>query len=108
MNGFAAQGSITIDGIKKTTKSGFNKDGCLSLMNAKRNVIRGLANMLRTHLEGQEDWIEWRHLSHIERRNWLDRVAEILHWEVLDSGRVARLHSLSASEFGSTLIGGLA
>ena len=108
MNGFAAQGSITIDGIKKTTKSGFNKDGCLSLMNAKRNVIRGLANMLRTHLEGQEDWIEWRHLSHIERRNWLDRVAETLHWEVLNGGRITRLHSLSASEFGNTLIGGLA
>jgi hypothetical protein len=77
-------------------------------MNAKRNVIRGLANMLRTHLEGQEDWIEWRHLSHIERRNWLDRVAETLHWEVLNGGRIARLHSLSASEFGNTLIGGLA
>lgn len=108
MNGFAAQGSIIIDGIKKTKKSGFNKDGCLSLMNAKRNVIRGLANMLRTHLEGQEDWIEWRQLSHIERCNWLDRVAEILHWEALDGGRVARLQSVSASEFGNRLIGGLA
>lgn len=108
MNGYAAQGSITIDGIKKIKKSGFNKDGCLSLMNAKRNVIRGLANMLRTHLEGREDWIELRQLSHIERSNWLDRVVETLQWDELSGGRIAKLHPIMPTEFTKTFIGGLA
>ena len=108
MNGYAAQGSITIEGTKKTKKSGFNKDGCLSLMNAKRNVIRGLANMLRTHLEGRMGWTEWPDLDIIERQNWLDRVAETLQWDELSKGRVAKLHPITPHELINSLTGAFA
>jgi hypothetical protein len=107
MNGYAARGSITVDGIEKTKSSGFNETGCTSLMNAKHHVLKGLANRLRAHLEGTKGWTEWRDLNDIERSNWLDKVAETLHWDELKGGRIARLHSISADEFSNALVGGL-
>ena len=108
MAGFAASGTITVDGIKKTKCLGFNSIGCVSMMSAKRNVLKGLANKLRAHLEGVEGWTQWRHLTEMMRDYWLDEVIDILQWEVLEGGKIARLHALSAHEFGNTLIRGLA
>ena len=107
MKGYAARGSIIVNGIEKTKSSGFNDKGCKSLMNAKHRVLKGLANRLRAHLEGTEGWTEWRELNHIERNNWLNKVAETLHWDELKGGKIARLHSLSADEFSNALVGGL-
>ena len=106
MNGYAARGSITVDGLEKTKSSGFNDTGCTTLMNAKHKVLKGLANKLRAHFEGIEGWTEWRDLNHIERSNWLDKVAETLHWDELKGGRIARLHPISADVFSDALVGG--
>ena len=76
-------------------------------MNAKHKVLKGLANKLRAHFEGIEGWAEWRDLNHIERSNWLDKVAETLHWDELKGGRIARLHPISADVFSDALVGGL-
>ena len=48
LNGYAAQGSITVNGETLTKRCGFNADGCLSLQNAKRNVLKGLGNKVRS------------------------------------------------------------
>ena len=107
MTGYAARGSITIDGVTKTKSSGYNETGCLTMMNAKQNVLKGLANKLRSHLEGSEGWTEWRDLGNEQRNNWLNKVAETLEWNELKGGKVATLHEISADEFRNTLVGSL-
>ena len=108
MNGYAAQGSITVNGETLTKRSGFNDDGCLSLQNAKRNVLKGLANKVRSRLDATEGWTEWPDLPPAAQNKWLDRVAETLQWDELQGGKVANLHSISASEFSRALVGSLA
>ena len=73
-----------------------NQAGCASLQNAKRNVLKGLANKLRAYDEGVEGWVEWPKLSTTERQAWLDRVACILQWDELNGGRTAKMHTVRA------------
>ena len=97
MPGYSAQGSILLPGGgKKTKRSGFGESGCASLQNAKRNVLKGLANKLRAYDEGVEGWVEWPKLSATERQAWLDRVACILQWDELNEGRTAKMHTVRA------------
>ncbi len=108
LRGYAAQGSITVNGDVLTKRCGFNDDGCLSLQNAKRNVVKSLANMIRWRLDATEGWTEWPDLSPAAQKRWLDKVAETLQWDVLQGGKVASLHSISAGEFSRALVGSLA
>lgn len=108
LNGYAAQGSITVNGETLTKRSGFNADGCLSLQNAKRNVLKGLANKVRSRLDATEGFTWWPKLTSVEQKKWLDKVAETLQWDELQGGKVANLHGISASEFSSALVGSLA
>ena len=108
MNGYAASGSIIVNGITKTKRCGFNDGGCLSLQNAKRNVVRGLANKLRHQFKGTEGWTEWPNLCPDAQKKWLDKVAETLRWDELKGGKVVNLHRISVDEFSRALIGNLA
>ena len=108
LNGYAAKGSITVNGETLTKRCGFNADGCLSLQNAKRNVLKGLANKVRSRLDATEGFTWWPRLTSVEQKKWLDKVAETLQWDQLQGGKVANLHSISASEFGRALVGSLA
>ena len=101
MNGYAAEGSIEIDGRILTKKSGFNEKGCSSLLNAKANVVKGLANKMRAHMEGVEDWIEWPDLSSEEKNIWSKRVAQKLTWETLQEGKRASLSKVTSTAFVS-------
>jgi len=97
MVSYSAQGSIILDnGVKKTKRSGFGESGCTSLQNAKRHVLKGLANKLRAYHEGVEGWVEWRDLSSSEQQAWLDRVACTLRWDELNGGRTANMHTVHA------------
>ena len=108
LNGYAAQGSITVNGETLTKCCGFNADGCLSLQNAKRNVLKGLANAVRWRLDASVGWTQWPKLTSVEQKKWLDKVAETLQWDELQGGKVANLHSISVSEFSRALVGSLA
>ena len=108
LNGYAAQGSVTVNGETLTKRCGFNADGCLSLQNAKRNVLKGLANKVRSRLDATEGFTWWPKLTSVEQKKWLDKVAETLQWDELQGGKVANLHSISASEFSRALVVSLA
>ena len=108
MNGYAAQGSITVNGETITHRSGFNDDGCFSLQNAKRHVVKSLANAVRWRHDASEGWTQWPKLTSVEQKKWLDKVAETLQWDELQGGKVANLHSISASEFSRALVGSMA
>ena len=74
LNGYAAQGSITVNGETLTKRCGFNADGCLSLQNAKRNVLKGLANKVRYRLDATEGFTWWPKLTSVEQKKWLDKI----------------------------------
>ena len=104
MNGYAAEGSIEIDGRVLTKRAGFNEKGCASLLNAKANVVKGLANKLRAHMEGVEDWVNWPDLSSEEKNMWSKRVAQRLTWETLQDGKRASLSTLTSTAFVSNFM----
>ena len=81
MSGYAARGSIVYNGEVLVKESGFNKAGNASSHNAKMRVIKGLANKLRSRIEGVESWTPWVDLSGSEQLAWLTRVAETIHWD---------------------------
>ena len=109
MNGCAAQGSVVVGvGVTKTKRCGFNNKGCSSLQVAKRRVVKGLANAVRWRLDASVGWTQWPKLTSVEQKKWLDKVAETLQWDDLQGGKVANLHSISASEFSRALVGSLA
>ena len=108
LRGYAAQGSITVNGEVVIKRCGFNADGCLSLQNAKRKVLKRLANAVRWRLDASIGWTEWPDLPPVAQNKWLDKVAETLQWDELQGGKVANLHSISASEFSRALVGSLA
>ena len=81
MSGYAARGSIVYNGEVLVKESGFNMTGCASSHEAKMRVIKGLANKLRSRIEGVEGWTSWADLSGVEQHVWLSRVAESIHWE---------------------------
>ena len=91
MSGYAARGTILFNGQTLVKESGFTKGGCASLMNAKKNVVKALANALRHRVEQSEIWTEWRDLPWAEREEWSRRVALSLHWDELHGGTEARL-----------------
>ena len=96
MTGYSARGSVVVNGILKEAKSGFGEGGgCITLTNAKRNVIKSLANKIRSELNGRENWVNWPHLPSAEKNNWLDRVADSLCWIDLNG------HSVVLSEVTS-------
>ena len=81
-------------GNVSTHKSG---RGCYSVANAKRNVVKRLANMLRSERDGS-DFIYWDKLSSKERKQWIREVTARLVW-VEVSAENARLSQISATEF---------
>jgi hypothetical protein len=108
MVGFVARGSIMVGGEERVAEAGFTAGGCHTLQNAKRNVLRRLCNILRTHHEGREGFIWWPNLSKKLRNHWLDRVSETLQWIELNDGRGAYFHSISSKEFVRALQQGVA
>ena len=96
MTGYSARGSVVVNGILKESESGFGeRGGCKTMTNAKRNVIKSLANKIRSELNGSENWVNWPQLSSAEKNIWLDRVAESLCWIDLNG------HSVVLSEVTS-------
>ena len=96
-------GYITANGVVMTKTGSGN-----TVEAAMKRVVRGLANMLRAYFEGTEGWTEWPDLPPVAQNKWLDKVAETLQWDELQGGKVANLHSISASEFSRALVGSLA
>lgn len=93
MAGYSARGSVVVNEILKEAESGFGEGGgCITMTNAKRNVIKSLANKVRSELNGKENWVNWPQLSSAQKDNWLDRVAESLFWIELNG------HSVVLSE----------
>ena len=105
MSGNAARGSIVFNDEVLVKESGFNKTGCSTLLNAKIRVVRGLANKLRSRIEGVEDWTDWPDLPSAQQQAWLSRVAETLQWNELHGGKEAHLGHIDATSFRSVLNG---
>ena len=105
MSGYAARGSIVFKGEVLVKESGFNKTGCSTLLSAKIRVVKGLANKLRTRMEGVEGWINWPDLPSAQQQAWLSRVAETLQWDELHEGKEAHLSHVDATGFRSALNG---
>ena len=105
MSGYAARGSIVYNREVLVKESGYNKKGCSTMMKAKMNVVKGLANKLRCRVNGRENWTEWKHLPSAQQQAWLRRVAETLQWDELYGGKEAHLSYVDATGFRSALNG---
>ena len=75
-------GYITANGVVMTKTGSGN-----TVEAAMKRVLRGLANMLRAHLEGTECWTYWPDLPQVEQKKWLDYVTERVQWDDSNGGR---------------------
>lgn len=105
MSGYAARGSIVYNGKMHIKESGYNEKGCSTMMKAKMNVVKGLANKLRCQVNGRENWTEWKYLPSAQQQAWLRQVAETLQWDELHGGKEAHLSHVDATGFRSALNG---
>ena len=89
-----------------------NADGCLVFATMLFIILKEeserVSKYVTSHHEGTEGWTEWPDLPPVAQNKWLDKVAETLQWDELQGGKVANLHSISASEFSRALVGSLA
>lgn len=89
-----AEGAIRHKGKHhKSRKQGVTQE------NAKKNVVRSLANKLRYQERGTTiDWVKWKSIPKYWQDLWLDAVVECLVW-IDTTSTYTRLAELSATEF---------
>ena len=113
-NGCSATGQICYDRETLEASSGLDSNGdlsiheygtgCSTLENAKRKVVKKLANQLRSRIDEGIDFIYWPNLSSNERDKWWSEVCNRLVW-ITVSDKHSRLGNISASAFVTVLNG---
>ena len=91
--------------IEQNGQSKFARNEGITLHNAKRNVIKSLANKLR--FDPNDKWVMWKNLSKYEQNEWLDAVIDLLIWTNKTNSHT-ELTNITGKEFSKILNRGVA